>query len=98
MLVTEEEFLNAAEEVKKYKQCTNDEQLELYGWYKQATIGEKTLVYALSLSLFCVCLFDDAKTPFSLFVFLSGKRRRLQHRPTRDVRFKGQGEVVRLEK
>ena len=40
MPVTEEEFLAAAEEVKKYKQCTNDERLELYGWYKQATVGD----------------------------------------------------------
>ena len=42
MPVTEAEFTQAAEDVKRYKQCTNDEQLELYGWYKQATIGDCT--------------------------------------------------------
>ena len=42
MPVTEAEFTQAAENVKRYKQCTNDEQLELYGWYKQATIGDCT--------------------------------------------------------
>ena len=42
MPVTEAGFTQAAEDVKRYKQCTNDEQLELYGWYKQATIGDCT--------------------------------------------------------
>mmetsp|Transcript_6245 Transcript_6245/g.20909 ORF Transcript_6245/g.20909 Transcript_6245/m.20909 type:complete len:91 (-) Transcript_6245:140-412(-) len=40
MPVTESEFQTHAELVKKYKQCTNDEQLELYGWFKQATVGD----------------------------------------------------------
>ena len=40
MPVTEAEFQTHAELVKQYKQCTNDEQLELYGWFKQATVGD----------------------------------------------------------
>jgi diazepam-binding inhibitor (GABA receptor modulator, acyl-CoA-binding protein) len=40
MPVTEEDFVKASEEVKLYKQSTNDEQLELYGWFKQATVGD----------------------------------------------------------
>lgn len=39
-MVSKEEFDKAAEEVKAYAQCTNEEQLELYGWFKQANIGD----------------------------------------------------------
>ncbi len=39
-MVSKEEFDKAAEEVKGYAQCTNDEQLELYGWFKQANVGD----------------------------------------------------------
>ncbi|ACO60826.1 predicted protein [Micromonas commoda] len=39
-MVSKEEFDKAAEEVKAYAQCTNDEQLELYGWFKQANVGD----------------------------------------------------------
>ena len=39
-MVSKEEFDKAAEEVKAYAECTNDEQLELYGWFKQANVGD----------------------------------------------------------
>lgn len=39
-MVSKEEFDKAAEEVKAYAQCTNEEQLELYGWFKQANVGD----------------------------------------------------------
>jgi len=39
-MVSKEEFDKAAEEVKAITKCTNDEQLELYGWFKQANVGD----------------------------------------------------------
>lgn len=39
-MVSKEEFEKAAEEAKGLSKATNDEMLELYGWFKQANVGD----------------------------------------------------------
>lgn len=39
-MVSKEEFDKAAEEAKGLSKATNDEMLELYGWFKQANVGD----------------------------------------------------------
>eukprot|EP00227_Mantoniella_beaufortii_P012880 CAMPEP_0197585422 /NCGR_PEP_ID=MMETSP1326-20131121/7727_1 /TAXON_ID=1155430 /ORGANISM="Genus nov. species nov., Strain RCC2288" /LENGTH=86 /DNA_ID=CAMNT_0043149925 /DNA_START=93 /DNA_END=353 /DNA_ORIENTATION=- len=39
-MVSKGEFEAAAEEAKEIKKASNDEQLELYGWFKQANVGD----------------------------------------------------------
>ena len=43
MMGTKEDFLSASEKVQKLKARPNNEELlQLYGWYKQATVGDAT--------------------------------------------------------
>ena len=39
-MVSKEEFEKAAEEAKALSKATNEEMLELYGWFKQANVGD----------------------------------------------------------
>lgn len=39
-MVSKEEFDKAAEEVSALKNLSKDEMLEVYGWFKQATVGD----------------------------------------------------------